>query len=186
MLPLASHGSNLSANLHIKRLSSTSRQKLNGNAPDLERSFSIRLNMVELRSVYINPTTPCLRWDRLFTNPYKKPLVRGYYVKETSCYSANGDIGAKVPTEQSEIIFLGTGTSEGIPRVSCLTHPLKACAICSKAVVRGNKNRRLNTSILIRYPKSSGRCNILVDAGKYVEDAFLSTLIMFTYDGNHS
>lgn len=29
----------------------------------------------------------------------------------------------------SQVIFLGTGTSEGIPRVSCLTNPEKSCAV---------------------------------------------------------
>ncbi|GLU14718.1 hypothetical protein SLE2022_312710 [Rubroshorea leprosula] len=43
--------------------------------------------------------------------------------------SASGHAG-----EQSEIIFVGTGTSEGIPRVSCLTDPLKKCPVCTKAV----------------------------------------------------
>ncbi|KAJ0528238.1 putative metallo-beta-lactamase, ribonuclease Z/Hydroxyacylglutathione hydrolase [Helianthus annuus] len=62
---------------------------------------------------------------------------------------------------------MGTGTSEGIPRVSCLTDPLKKCPVCAKAVEPGNKNRRLNTSILIRFPKPSGTCNILIDAGKF-------------------
>lgn len=81
--------------------------------------------------------------------------------------SANGDTGPKLTTEQPEIIFLGTGTSEGIPRVSCLTNPLKTCLVCLKAAELGNKNRRLNTSILIRYPRSSGDCNILIDAGKF-------------------
>ncbi|KAI3766449.1 hypothetical protein L2E82_16507 [Cichorium intybus] len=75
--------------------------------------------------------------------------------------------GDQINLEQPEIIFIGTGTSEGIPRVSCLTHPLKKCPVCSKAVVLGNKNKRLNTSILIRYPKPSGTCNILIDAGKF-------------------
>lgn len=74
---------------------------------------------------------------------------------------------AKIPTEQSEIIFLGTGTSEGIPRVSCLTHPTTACAVCSKATEPGNRNRRRNTGILIRYINTLGRYNILVDAGKF-------------------
>lgn len=69
---------------------------------------------------------------------------------------------------QAEIIFLGTGTSEGVPRVSCLTNPLNKCEVCSKAAQPGNKNRRLNTSILIRHPNSSGTQNILIDAGKYV------------------
>ncbi|KAA8541681.1 hypothetical protein F0562_022833 [Nyssa sinensis] len=81
--------------------------------------------------------------------------------------SATTQTGVRRPAEQSEIIFLGTGTSEGIPRVSCLTNPIKTCPVCSKAVEPGNKNRRLNTSILIRYPRSSGICNILIDAGKF-------------------
>ncbi|KAB1218418.1 hypothetical protein CJ030_MR3G026298 [Morella rubra] len=81
--------------------------------------------------------------------------------------SASEDAGLQLPADQSEIIFMGTGTSEGIPRVSCLTNPLKTCPVCSKAVEPGNKNRRLNTSILIRYPRASGRCNILIDAGKF-------------------
>ncbi|KAK2983801.1 hypothetical protein RJ640_008477 [Escallonia rubra] len=75
--------------------------------------------------------------------------------------------GAQLPSESSEIIFLGTGTSEGIPRVSCLTNPLKTCPVCSKAVEPGSKNKRLNTSILIRYPGPTGQCNILIDAGKF-------------------
>ena len=33
------------------------------------------------------------------------------------------------PGDRSEIVFLGTGTSEGIPRVSCLTNPLKTCSV---------------------------------------------------------
>ncbi|KAI4355500.1 hypothetical protein L6164_004266 [Bauhinia variegata] len=81
--------------------------------------------------------------------------------------STTGDTGVVLPADQSEIIFMGTGTSEGIPRVSCLTNPLKKCPVCSKAVEPGNKNRRLNTSVLIRHPNSSGRSNILIDAGKF-------------------
>ncbi|KAL5698684.1 hypothetical protein ACHQM5_029684 [Ranunculus cassubicifolius] len=82
-------------------------------------------------------------------------------------YSAVVDTETDTPVGQSEIIFLGTGTSEGIPRVSCLTNPLKKCVVCSKAAEPGNKNKRLNTSILIRYAKSSETHNILVDAGKF-------------------
>uniref|UniRef100_A0A7N0UAT7 Metallo-beta-lactamase domain-containing protein n=1 Tax=Kalanchoe fedtschenkoi TaxID=63787 RepID=A0A7N0UAT7_KALFE len=71
------------------------------------------------------------------------------------------------PVAQSEILFVGTGTSEGIPRVSCLTNPLKTCPVCSKAKEPGNKNKRLNTSILIRYSTPSAQSNILIDAGKF-------------------
>ncbi|XP_042482764.1 putative hydrolase C777.06c isoform X3 [Macadamia integrifolia] len=80
---------------------------------------------------------------------------------------ADGNTGAQTPTEHSEIIFLGTGTSEGIPRVSCLTDPVNKCGVCFKATEPGNKNRRLNTSILIRHSKASGTRNILIDAGKF-------------------
>lgn len=81
--------------------------------------------------------------------------------------SAGVDSGTKLNEKQSEIIFMGTGTSEGIPRVSCLTNTLKKCPVCTNAVELGNKNRRLNTSILIRHARSSERYNILVDAGKF-------------------
>ncbi|KAM5579414.1 putative hydrolase C777.06c [Rosa sericea] len=81
--------------------------------------------------------------------------------------SAATDAGSGLPSEQSEVIFIGTGTSEGIPRVSCLTNPLKTCEVCLKAVEPGNKNRRLNTSIVVRHPTSSGSSNILIDAGKF-------------------
>lgn len=36
---------------------------------------------------------------------------------------------SREPLGQSEIIFLGTGTSEGIPRVSCLTNQSKTCPV---------------------------------------------------------
>ncbi|XP_028238804.1 putative hydrolase C777.06c isoform X4 [Glycine soja] len=83
--------------------------------------------------------------------------------------STKGDGGAvELGGDQTELIFLGTGTSEGVPRVSCLTNPLHKCEVCSKAAQPGNKNRRLNTSILIRHPNSSGtHNNILIDAGKF-------------------
>ena len=43
--------------------------------------------------------------------------------------AASGDAGVQLPAHQSEIIFVGTGTSEGIPRVSCLTNPSKKCPV---------------------------------------------------------
>lgn len=118
---------------------------------------------------------------------YKHSLIPTWFK-----YVVGVQKGDQKSLEQPEIIFIGTGTSEGIPRVSCLTHPLKKCSViirtipsffflsitsissvngfqvCSQAVEPGNKNKRLNTSILIRYPRPSGTCNILIDAGKYV------------------
>ncbi|KAL8267929.1 hypothetical protein R6Q59_001727 [Mikania micrantha] len=35
----------------------------------------------------------------------------------------------QISLEQPEIIFMGTGTGEGIPRVSCLTNPIKKCVV---------------------------------------------------------
>ena len=68
----------------------------------------------------------------------------------------------------SEIIFLGTGTSEGVPRVTCLTNPDSTCPVCPDAVKPGSKNRRRNTSLVIRYAHPDGRVrNILIDAGKF-------------------
>ncbi|KAG6669164.1 hypothetical protein CIPAW_01G224100 [Carya illinoinensis] len=52
--------------------------------------------------------------------------------------STNEDAGLQLPADLSEIIFMGTGTSEGVPRVSCLTNPLKTCPVCSKAVEPGS------------------------------------------------
>lgn len=43
---------------------------------------------------------------------------------------SGGEIGATASANASEIIFVGTGTSEGIPRVSCLTDPVKKCPVC--------------------------------------------------------
>ncbi len=69
---------------------------------------------------------------------------------------------------KSEIVFLGTGTSEGVPRVSCLTREPVICRVCPKSVEPGSKNRRRNTSILIKYAHPDGRTrNIVVDVGKF-------------------
>ncbi|KAJ9190333.1 hypothetical protein P3X46_001549 [Hevea brasiliensis] len=91
-------------------------------------------------------------------SPFKR-ILRACFIS-----NASGNADAQY---QSEIIFMGTGTSEGIPRLSCLTNPLKKCPVCSKAVEPGNKNRRLNTSLLIRYSGPGERRNILIDAGKF-------------------
>ena len=65
-----------------------------------------------------------------------------------------------------EIVFLGTGTSEGVPRVSCLTNDSN-CKVCNDAVKPNSKNRRLNTSILLKIKDEKNQKNIIVDAGKF-------------------
>ncbi|KAL3632927.1 hypothetical protein CASFOL_025911 [Castilleja foliolosa] len=109
----------------------------------LQKSFVFRFKK---RAITLEPYTPSF------------PSFKG---------SINGSDGSQFPVDQSDIIFIGTGTSEGIPRVSCLTDPKRTCPVCSKATEYDNKNRRLNTSLLVRFPKPSGKCNILIDAGKF-------------------
>ncbi|MEC7837137.1 MAG: MBL fold metallo-hydrolase [Chloroflexota bacterium] len=65
-----------------------------------------------------------------------------------------------------EIVFMGTGTSEGIPRVSCLTNNSN-CKVCNDAIRPNSKNRRLNTSILLKIVSQNSQKNILIDAGKF-------------------
>lgn len=68
----------------------------------------------------------------------------------------------------SEIVFLGTGTSEGVPRVSCLTRQPQTCKVCPDALRPGSRNRRRNTSLLIRFRAPDGSPkNIAIDVGKF-------------------
>eukprot|EP00026_Physarum_polycephalum_P009791 Phypoly_transcript_09927.p1 GENE.Phypoly_transcript_09927~~Phypoly_transcript_09927.p1 ORF type:complete len:317 (+),score=34.87 Phypoly_transcript_09927:388-1338(+) len=70
--------------------------------------------------------------------------------------------------DMSEVIFLGTGTSEGVPRVSCLLADPPTCDVCKQAVQPGNKNRRRNTGLIIKHPHPDGRPRvIMVDVGKF-------------------
>jgi phosphoribosyl 1,2-cyclic phosphodiesterase len=63
---------------------------------------------------------------------------------------------------------LGTGTSEGVPRVSCLTNPDSTCIVCPDAIKPGSPNRRRNTSLLIQRGVGKDRTsNIVIDAGKF-------------------
>jgi len=69
---------------------------------------------------------------------------------------------------KSRIVFLGTGTSEGVPRVSCLTNPDSNCPVCPDAIKPGSPNRRRNTSLLIQRELPDGRTsNVVIDAGKF-------------------
>ena len=66
--------------------------------------------------------------------------------------------------KKGNLIFLGTGSSDGIPRVSCLTNPNKTCKVCESAKNTDSKNRRRNTSIAI-----------LTVAVNFIVDWFLHT-----------
>ncbi|XP_015579812.1 putative hydrolase C777.06c isoform X2 [Ricinus communis] len=121
------------------------------------RQFSFKSSSFSLLRNGLSPFSP----SKNGFPPFKRIL------RACSISNTNGNADPELPTDQSEIIFMGTGTSEGIPRVSCLTNPLKKCPVCSKAVEPGNKNRRLNTGLLIRYAGPAGTQNILIDAGKF-------------------
>lgn len=76
---------------------------------------------------------------------------------------------------KSLIVFLGTGTSEGVPRVSCLTNPHSDCPVCPDAMKSGSPNRRRNTSLLIQRELSDGRIsNIIIDAGKFFYESAMN------------
>ncbi len=80
----------------------------------------------------------------------------------------------------SEIIFLGTGTSEGVPRVSCLTREPVTCRVCRSATFPGSRNRRRNTSLLIRYAHPDGRIrNVVIDVGKFFWHSALDWLVRY-------
>jgi phosphoribosyl 1,2-cyclic phosphodiesterase len=72
-------------------------------------------------------------------------------------------------------VFLGTGTSGYVPVIPCLTDPTRSCKACQMAVQPGNRNRRRNTSGLLRYLHSDGRVrNILIDCGKSFYESSLA------------
>ena len=87
----------------------------------------------------------------------------------------------------SRIVFLGTGTSEGVPRVSCLTDPDSTCIVCPDAIKPGSPNRRRNTSLLIQRHLANGRTsNVVIDAGKFFYDSAIELFPKFevkTIDG---
>ncbi|KMZ76010.1 Beta-lactamase domain protein [Zostera marina] len=121
-----------------------------------------------LSSTSISPSVVILR--SLFSSPIRFSaygIRRFQSIRLRSSLTVGGSTQSEAPAKQSELIFLGTGTSEGIPRVSCLTNPLRACEVCSKANEPGNINRRRNTSIILRYTNNSGDFNVVVDAGKF-------------------
>lgn len=59
-------------------------------------------------------------------------------------------------------------------RKSCIFSVCFPAQVCLAAAELGNKNRRRNTSLMVRYLAPDGRLlNILIDAGKY-DSPFLS------------
>ncbi|KAK7694291.1 hypothetical protein QCA50_001473 [Cerrena zonata] len=82
------------------------------------------------------------------------------------------------PNDDSvEVIFLGTGTSSGLPNVHCLTAPPEdeQCRTClSTLQPEGKKNIRRNTSVAMRVRGNDGnKITVVIDVGKSFQAAAL-------------
>ncbi len=76
----------------------------------------------------------------------------------------------------ARFVFLGTGTSERVPRVTCVSKQPPTCEVCLDSQRPGSKNYRRNTSLLVQAPSPGGSpdassVNIVVDAGKSFYEA---------------
>ena len=102
-------------------------------------------------------------------------------ISRTTKNNSNLDsVASRNSAAKSRIVFLGTGTSEGVPRVSCLTNPDSDCPVCPDAVKPGSPNRRRNTSLLIQRNFSDGRTsNIVIDAGKFFYESAIQLFPKF-------
>ena len=87
---------------------------------------------------------------------------------------------------QIEIILIGSGPSEGVPRVSCLCAQPRTCAVCASATDFASRNRRRNTSLLVRTVvalpngQQHNPATVLIDVGKFYYD---SAVQWFPYYG---
>ncbi|KAJ1896431.1 hypothetical protein LPJ81_004746 [Coemansia sp. IMI 209127] len=78
-----------------------------------------------------------------------------------------------------EVIFLGTGTSETVPTITCLLEDSPKCKTCALAMtVEGKKNLRRNTSMLVRIDHPDGReRNVVIDCGKTFYQSALDVFV---------
>ncbi|PVU89148.1 hypothetical protein BB561_005521 [Smittium simulii] len=84
-----------------------------------------------------------------------------------------------------QLLFLGSGTSGGIPSVPCLVKQNKTCGVClSSMTEEGKKNKRRNTSLLVKIQTPEGVVkNVLIDCGKTFYE---STIDLFPKHGIQS
>jgi phosphoribosyl 1,2-cyclic phosphodiesterase len=73
--------------------------------------------------------------------------------------------------EGLRVVILGSGSSVSLPVLSCFSSDCRCCTLARSDP--HNKNRRLNTSVLIQ----SGSNNILVDCGKTFYNSALNFLV---------
>ena len=79
-------------------------------------------------------------------------------------------------TESMDLIFLGSGVSTALPRISCiLRKAAKKCRVCERAFNNPtDENCRCNVSALIRTKTSDGKIhNLMIDVGKTMRYAVL-------------
>lgn len=80
---------------------------------------------------------------------------------------------------KAKFIFGATGTSEGIPRLSCLIKAKttdEVCKVCTSAMIKGNKNRRRNTGAFIQYNLDDEVKVVAIDCGKMWWESSLEIL----------
>ena len=96
-----------------------------------------------------------------------------------------------------EFVFLGTGTSGCVPEIACLLPETPTCKVCLNAIKQipnalntkngvaptlFTKDRRRNTSGLLRIPHNDGRIrNIVIDCGKTFYESALTWFVQYGY-----
>jgi len=82
------------------------------------------------------------------------------------------DNGTANDTEDLTVIFIGSGSSSGTPKIGCIQSD-KPCDVCADSVKVNSKNRRRNPSLMIQYKKK----NIMIDCGKSFRDAIVDCIL---------
>eukprot|EP00897_Mesotaenium_endlicherianum_P003849 jgi/Mesen1/3492/ME000197S02509 len=95
------------------------------------------------------------------------------------------DVNASRSPSTSELLFLGSGSSTGVPTPSCVINPTNPpCAVCHKAMTgspKHNRNYRCNPSLMIDYAHEDGsRRYIQIDAGKCFREQVLRWFTHFS------
>ena len=96
-----------------------------------------------------------------------------------------------------EFVFLGTGTSGCVPEIGCLLQDTPSCKVCINALktvpnttavsetlkpTLYTKDRRRNTSGLLRIPHPDGRTrNIVIDCGKTFYESAMTWFVQYGY-----
>ena len=82
------------------------------------------------------------------------------------------------PAGVSRLIVMGSGSSSGVPRASCILTDSITCRACALAIQgrpEDNRNWRSNPSLLVHYcqPTTGEYRNVQIDAGKTFRETML-------------